>query len=172
MNCASGSQIGIGRVARFKGQRVNEDRFTAAEENVMRGGILQPETLGQCGPAKVEGQFAGGPEHFRRPFVRITAKGKPLVFETRPRGTVASQIGPQLGIFTQLRSLGVIQTARTGQLLLRERTPRAVGLEKLFESSQGIGRNPSQHTLIEDEATARGIAERWCGAAPLRHLGF
>ena len=76
----------VARIAAFERQRVNEHRLAAAKQNVMRGGVLQPETVRERGLGEFERQTAGVPEHFGRPFVRIARKGNALVLKDRADG--------------------------------------------------------------------------------------
>ena len=158
----------IAGIAEFKRQRVNEDRFAAAKQNVARGGVLQPESIRERGLGEFERQTAGRPKHFGRPFVRITGKRNPLVLKDRAPGLrVENRL--QLRRFAKRGGFIFVQTPGGNKFFPGHELARAIGLQEFFEFRNGLRGDKAQHTAMEGTTTTRRIAKRWRGCG--HHLG-
>ena len=136
----------VAGIAAFKRQRVNENRFAAAKQNIVRGGVLQPESVRERGLGEFERQTAGVPKHFGRPFVRITRKRNALVLKDRADGLrVENRL--QLRRFAKRGGFIFVQAAGGNKFFPGNELARAIGLQKFFKFRNG---------LRGDKAQARG----------------
>ncbi len=75
----------VAGVALFEGQDVDEHGLGAAEQDVIRRGVLQADMVWQEGAGEFERQASRGVQHLGRPFRRIAGERDPLVFQQQRR---------------------------------------------------------------------------------------